>query len=124
MKLLQYDAVVKMFERSSLCLTDFTPLSVRLTTSGWLGVVGACCAKSSAGPSKIPPATIALSRPATPLPSSLFPLPASRLPPPARLQPFHQRVVARRRPTALDEPFHRRTGRHLLKTASQGVDML
>src|SRR5437667_10829247 len=113
-----------MFESSSLCLTDFTPLSVRLTTSGWLGVVGACCAKRSAGTSKIPPTTIALSRPATPLPSSCFPPPASRLPLPASLQPFQQRVVARRRRDALDEPFHSRTGRHLLKTASKGVDML
>src|SRR6266702_285439 len=101
-----------MFESSSLCLTDFTPLSVRLTTSGWLGVVGACCAKSSAGISRMAPAARAA------------PLPASRLPLPASLQPFQQRVVARCRRDALDEPFHSRTGRHLLKTASKGVDML
>src|SRR2546423_2730568 len=135
-----------MLDSSSLCFTDFTPLSVRLTTSGCAFDVGAdwaavgaggvaagavdeaACAKSSAGTNRVAPAKIAPSRPAAPLPSfrcpsfrcpsSPFPLPSSPL------QPFQQRVVARRCRDALDEPFHSRTGRHLLETASEGIDML
>src|SRR2546423_5120766 len=130
-----------MLDSSSLCFTDFTPLSVRLTTSGCAFDVGAdwaavgaggvaagavdeaACAKSSAGTNRAAPAKIASSRPAAPLPSfrclsSPFPLPSSPL------QPFQQRVVARRCRDALDEPFHSRTGRHLLETASEGIDML
>src|SRR2546423_4724601 len=139
-----------MLVSSSLCFTDFTPLSVRLTTSGcafdvgavWAaagaggmaagGVDEAACAKSSAGTSAKLTADIRRrnreegrgkreeglrKKASVARPSSRFPLPSS-------LQAFQQRVVTRRCCDALDEPFHSGTGRHLLETASEGVDML
>src|SRR5437868_14154581 len=129
-----------MLWRRSLCFTAFTPLSVRFTTSGWVGMPGVgagalavigvdggggggCCERSNAGKSKIAPAKITF-LPAVrfPLPASRFPLPVSRhlLPasrpplPASRLPPFQESVVARRGCDALDKPFHGGTGRHLL----------
>src|SRR5258705_1464798 len=101
-----------MFWSSSSRLTTWTSLSVRLTTSGLLGSLGGvCCEKRSAGIKRTAAASTAL-------PASCFPRPAFPL------QPFQQRVVAWRCSDALDEPFHRGAGRHLLETASECVDML
>jgi hypothetical protein len=55
MKLLQCDAVVEMLCSRSVALTALTPLRVRLTTSGCVGVAGTggggvgCCDKRSVG---------------------------------------------------------------------------
>src|SRR3954469_24948599 len=92
----------------SAAFTTFTPLSVRFTTSGCSGITGvvACCAKRIVGTKR----NVGTRRTAATMPA-----PTHRLPPPAsRLQPFQQRVVARRRRDALDKPFHGGTGRHLL----------
>src|SRR3954470_13253318 len=94
----------------SAAFTTFTPLSVRFTTSGCSGITGvvACCAKRIVGTKR----SVGTRRIAATIAAA-----ALRLPPPASLlplQPFQQRVVARGRRDALDKPFHRGTGRHLL----------
>src|SRR6476620_5679531 len=102
---------------SSAGLTTFTPLSVRLTTSGCCGITGCLfCAKRSVGTNKSGEreagsgtrAVLLREKVSVARPASRFPLPSSRL------QSFEQRVVARRSRDALDEPFHGGTGRHLL----------
>ena len=93
-----------MLWSKSLGFTAFTPLSVRFTTSGWVGmpgvgagalavigvdgaVGGGCCETSNAGKKKIA-AAITIQFCATRLPVSRLLLPASRCSPPAsRLPP-------------------------------------
>src|SRR5438874_8761158 len=114
-----------MLESRSLRFTDFTPLSVRLTTSGCEGGVGTPCEESGAGRSRSAKREAKREaggerREARTMRAKKAEVPsrrtrASRLPPPASLlQSLEQRVVARRCRGGLYEPLHGRTGRRLV----------
>jgi hypothetical protein len=95
-----------MLCRRSLGFTAFTPLSVRFTTSGWVGIPGVgagalavigvdgavgggCWDTSNLGRRRIAPtSTTALTASRFPCPVTRFPLPAARFPIPATRSPL------------------------------------